>query len=137
MKVRISHFSIAWFRAEVDLPKKNSYGNVLFSSQLIYHLMRNLLKNSSMLSNQHVLPLLYSREYDFYRLNMREGMRFAYLLKINISTVSDRHHFYPISSQFSFDFQWSSEQINEKEKLGIFINTNLGTYSVCIFILWR
>ena len=29
-------------------------------------------------------------------------------------------------------FQWSREQINEKEKLGIFISTNLGMYSACI-----
>ena len=37
---------IIWFRADVDLPKKIFYEKVLFTTQLRYHLMRKLMKNS-------------------------------------------------------------------------------------------
>ena len=46
-------FSIAWFRADVDLPKKFFYEKVLFFTQLSYHLMCKLLKKSYMLSSMY------------------------------------------------------------------------------------
>ena len=46
LKVRNCHFSIAWFRAEVDLTKNLFYEKVLFFTQLTSHLMSSLLKKS-------------------------------------------------------------------------------------------
>ena len=43
MKLRNWHFSIAWFRADVDLTKKK-YEKVQFFTQLSYHLMGKLIK---------------------------------------------------------------------------------------------
>ena len=53
LKVRNWHFLIAWFRADVDLTKSFFYEKVLFSTQLSYHLMRKLLKNSWKLSRDY------------------------------------------------------------------------------------
>ena len=55
LKVRNCHFSIAWFRAEVDLTKNLFDEKVLFFTQLSYHLMCKLLKKSCMLSITHLL----------------------------------------------------------------------------------
>ena len=46
---------IAWFRADVDLPKNLFYEKVLFFTQLSYHLMSKLVKKSYMLSNAYGL----------------------------------------------------------------------------------
>ena len=46
LKVRNCPFSIAWFRAEVDLTKNLFYEKVLFFTQLTSHLMSSLLKKS-------------------------------------------------------------------------------------------
>ena len=46
LKVRNCHFSIAWFRAEVDLTKNLFYEKVLFFTQITFHLMSSLLKKS-------------------------------------------------------------------------------------------
>ena len=45
---------MAWFRADVDLPKKFSYEKVLFFTQLSHHLMSKLLKKSYILSINHL-----------------------------------------------------------------------------------
>ena len=45
LNVRNWHFSIDGFRADVDLRKKD-YEKVLFFTQLCYHLMQKLMKNS-------------------------------------------------------------------------------------------
>ena len=54
LKVRNWQFLITWFRAGVDLPKKFSYGKVLFFTQLSYHLMCKMLKKSYTLSSVHI-----------------------------------------------------------------------------------
>jgi hypothetical protein len=46
LKVRNRHFSTSWFRTYVDLPKNFLDEKVLFITQLCYHLMWKLLKNS-------------------------------------------------------------------------------------------
>ena len=43
-------FPIATCQTYIDLPKKCFYEKVLFSTQLSHHLMRELLKNSQMVS---------------------------------------------------------------------------------------
>ena len=54
LKVRNWHFSIATCQTLVDLPKIFFYEKVLFFTQLIPHLMRKLLKHSSMVSTLYV-----------------------------------------------------------------------------------
>ena len=64
MKVRNWHFSITWFKADVDL---TIYEKVVFFTQLSYHLMRKLMKNSSMLSSSKAVVreeiILYGQGY--------------------------------------------------------------------------
>ena len=52
---------MAWFRADVDLPKNFSYEKVLFFTQLSHHLMCKLLKKSYMLSITQCLLLKNSK----------------------------------------------------------------------------
>ena len=67
LKVRNWLFSIAWFRAGVDLTKYFFYEKVLFFTQLSSHLMRKLFKKSSMLSIAHQ-PISKLRFTNFHKL---------------------------------------------------------------------
>ena len=68
LKVRNWDFSIARFRADVDLTKIFLYEEVLFFTQLTSHLMRKLLKKSCMLSK-----LYNCRTYFILDLNSKSS----------------------------------------------------------------
>ena len=59
LKDRNWQFSITWFRASVDLPEFFSYEQVLFFTQLSYHLMCKLLKKSYMLSTIYLCSWIF------------------------------------------------------------------------------
>ena len=72
LKVRNWHFSIAWFRLDVDLIKFFFYEKVLFFTQLSYHLMCRVLKKSYMLSNTHVTLLKITLSFFCSQLEISE-----------------------------------------------------------------
>ena len=95
LKVRNCHFSITWFRAEVDLTKNLFYEKIPFFTQSTSHLMRKLLKKSKMLStnygpsqwfNQNIFPQNAKLFIHFKGSYLDLGLFFC------IKNIKSKHH---------------------------------------------
>ena len=115
---------IAWFRAGVDLPENSFYEKVLFFTQLSYHLMCKLLKESYMLSITYVLGI--------YTFEFRAANAALAALNIRYDKWYDPIIFWVYEKSWSFN-----AFIRGQKKSRLVFNIVLGIWIFFILHVWR